>query len=55
MIYFNTVTELFTWRAPASATAPSLPTSLFARLRYRTVVIKDNTPRRAITWLTTTP
>jgi hypothetical protein len=51
-IYRNLVTELFTWRAPASATAPSLPISLSLRLQYNTVVIKDNTPRRAIIWLT---
>jgi hypothetical protein len=47
--YSNKVTELFTLRPSASATAPSLPMLLLCRLQYGTVVIKDNTPRGAIT------
>jgi hypothetical protein len=48
MTNINLGTALFTWRAPASATAPSLPMLLLPRLQYGTVVIKDKTPRRAI-------
>jgi hypothetical protein len=49
MTHFNSVTELFTWRAPASATAPSLPILFLHKLQNGTVVIKNNAPRRAIT------
>jgi hypothetical protein len=49
MTNFSTVTELFTLSAPASATAPSLPILLPHRLQHGTVVIKGNTPQRAIT------
>jgi hypothetical protein len=43
MAYHSLMTALFAWRAPASATAPSLPISLFHRLQYRTVVINGLT------------
>jgi hypothetical protein len=36
MTYLNFVTELLTLRAPASATAPSLPILLLSRLRVLT-------------------
>jgi hypothetical protein len=52
MTYPNFVTEVFTLRAPASATAPSLPILLLYSLQYGTVLIKDNTPRRSIKQLT---
>jgi hypothetical protein len=42
MTYCNSVTALFTSRAPASATAPSMPMLLLSRLQYGTVVSKDN-------------
>jgi hypothetical protein len=38
MTYCNSVTELFTFRAPASATAPSLPKLVPSRLQYGTAL-----------------
>jgi hypothetical protein len=37
------VTVLFTFRAPASATAPSPPMLLTSKLQYTAAVIKNNT------------
>jgi hypothetical protein len=42
--YYNFLTDLFTLRAHASATAPSLPTLLLDRLQYDTAVTTNNTP-----------
>jgi hypothetical protein len=53
MTYFNSLTELFTLRASASATIPLPLILLLPRLQYGTTVIKDNTPRGATIRLTT--
>jgi hypothetical protein len=54
MTYQNSLTVVFTLRAPASATAPSLPILFFHRLQYDTVVIRDNKPREDHTTYYTT-